>query len=243
MTASVESVRVESVSKIYGRQRALGGVNLELRAGELTALMGPNGAGKSTLIGILSTLVRPTSGRVRVGDLAEPRDVRAAIGVLAHEPLIYPELTAVENLRFWGGLYDVPDAPRRAAALLDHVGLDGAARTRPARTYSRGMLQRLSLARALLSDPKVLLFDEPFTGLDRAGAAALAEALARAKADGRVVLVATHDLDAIDGLADQVVVLRGGKVVLQERRAPPFSAAELRERVAAASAPLVVKAG
>src|SRR5262249_60706078 len=134
VTGTVESVRVESVSKIYGRQRALGGVSLELRAGELTALMGPNGAGKSTLIGILSTLVRPTSGRVRVGDLAEPRAVRGAIGVLAHEPLVYPELTAVENLRFWAGLYDVPDASARAAALLDHVGLDRAARGRPART-------------------------------------------------------------------------------------------------------------
>ena len=226
----IDVVRVEGISKIYGRHRALGGVSLELRAGELTALMGPNGAGKSTLIGILSSLVRPSGGRIRVGDLTEPRAVRAAIGVLAHEPLVYPELTATENLRFWAGLYDVPDAANRARTLLGSVGLDEAAWSRPARTYSRGMLQRLSLARALLSDPEVLLFDEPFTGLDRAGGAALAGALARAKVDGRVVLVATHDLEAIDGLADHAVILRAGKVALDERQDRPFSRDELRER-------------
>ena len=230
----ISSVRVEGVSKTFGRQRALGGVTIDLVAGRITALMGPNGAGKSTLIGILSTLVRPSGGRVRVGDLAEPRAVRRAIGVLAHEPLVYPELTATENLRFWAGLYDVPDGAAKARALLDHVGLDEGARGRPARTYSRGMLQRLSLARALLSDPQVLLFDEPFTGLDRAGAASLVTALARAKAERRVVLVATHDMDAVDGLADHLLILRAGKVAIDERRDAPFSGAELRERVSRA---------
>jgi heme exporter protein A len=228
----ITAVRVVGVSKSYGRQRALGGVTLELHAGRLTALLGPNGAGKSTLIGILSTLVRPSAGHVDVGGLATPREVRAKIGVLAHDSLVYPELTAVENLRFWGGLYDVPDVAGRAAALLDQVGLDAVARLRPARTYSRGMLQRLSLARALLSDPEVLLFDEPFTGLDRAGAAALAEALARAKAEGRVVLVATHDVEALDGLAEHVVVLQAGRVVVDEARVTGFSAGELRARAA-----------
>jgi heme exporter protein A len=227
----VHAVRVEGVSKLYGRQRALGGVSLELRAGRLTALMGPNGAGKSTLIGVLSTLVRPSAGRVDVGGLATPRAVRAAIGLLAHDSLVYPELSAVENLRFWGGLYDVPDVAARATRMLDEVGLDAGARFRPARTYSRGMLQRLALARALLPEPKVLLLDEPFTGLDRAGSDALGRALVRAKADGRVVLVATHDLEALDGLAEHVVVLKGGKVVLDEARATPFSAGELRARV------------
>jgi heme exporter protein A len=228
----IAAVRVEGVAKSYGRQRALGGVTLELVPGRMCALLGPNGAGKSTLIGILSTLVRPSAGRVDVGGLVASRDVRAAIGVMAHDSLVYPELTAVENLRFWGGLYDVPDLARRAAELLDQVGLDQAARLRPARTYSRGMLQRLSLARALLANPRVLLFDEPFTGLDRAGAAALARALARAKAEGRVVLVASHDFDALDGLAEHVVVLAAGRVVLDEARATAFSAGELRARAA-----------
>src|SRR5262249_39594207 len=133
--AVISRVLVEGVTKLYGRQRALGGVTIGLRPGRRTALMGPNGAGKSTLIGILSTLVRPSSGRVDVGGLDTPRAVRAAIGVLAHDSLVYPELSAVENLRFWGGLYDVPDVAARATAMLDEVGLDASARQRPARPY------------------------------------------------------------------------------------------------------------
>src|SRR5262249_2254759 len=118
----------------------------------------------------------------------------------------------------------------RVDGVLDEVGLDPGARTRPARTYSRGMTQRLALARALLPNPRVLLLDEPFTGLDRPGAQALAKALARAKSDGRVVVVATHDLDALDGLAEHIVVLGRGKVKLDEHRGAAMSAGELRER-------------
>jgi heme exporter protein A len=230
----IASVRLEGVSKLYGRQRALSGVSVELRRGRLTVLLGPNGAGKSTLVGVLSTLVRPTAGRVVIGDLHEPRAVRAAIGLLAHDALVYPELTAVENLRFWGRLYDVAELEARASALLDEVGLDAGARTRPARTYSRGMLQRLSLARALLPAPALLLLDEPFTGLDRSGQAALARALTRAKAEGRIVLVVSHDLEAVGGLAEHLIILRNGKVILDESREEPFSTAELRARATAA---------
>ncbi len=225
-----ERVRVEAVSKSYGRQRALSGVSFELARGRLCALLGPNGAGKSTLIGVLSSLVRPSSGRVVIGERAAGRDARAAIGLLAHDSLVYPELTAVENLLFWGRLYDVADAPARARTLLEEVGLMREAWTRPARTYSRGMLQRLSLARALLSSPSLLLLDEPFTGLDRQGAAALVRALVRAKEGGAVVLCATHDLEAVAGLCEHVVVLKAGRVVVDEARAEPFSREELRER-------------
>jgi heme exporter protein A len=232
--AAIDSVRLEGVSKLYGRQRALSGVTLEMTRGRLTVVLGPNGAGKSTLVGVLSTLVRPTAGRIIMGGLQEPRAIRAAIGLLAHDALVYPELTAVENLHFWGRLYDVPDLERRAAALLDEVGLDAQARARAARTYSRGMLQRLSLARALLPSPTLLLLDEPFTGLDRSGQAALGRALARAKAEDRIVVVVSHDLEAIGDLAEHLVILRAGKVVLDETREQPFSAAELRARAQAA---------
>lgn len=226
------AVRVEQVTKTFGRQRALSGVTLSLQPGRLTALLGPNGAGKSTLIGVLSSLVRPTSGRVVVGELTAPREVRAAVGLLAHDSLVYPELTAVENLEFWGRLYDVAGLPARIEALLSEVGLERGAWGRAARTYSRGMLQRLSLARALLPSPSLLLLDEPFTGLDRAGADALTRALATAKQSGATILCATHDLDALGGLAEHVVVLRGGKVVVDEARAEPFTHAELRARLA-----------
>jgi len=226
-------IRVSRLAKHYGRQRALAGVSLELRAGGVTVLLGHNGAGKSTLIGILSTLIRPTAGEVRWDPV--PALPRAEIGVLAHEAMVYGELTAVENLHFWGALHDVADLDRKTVALLDEVGLDDKARSRPARTFSRGMLQRLALARALLPDPKVLLLDEPFTGLDREGAASLSRVLRREKERGRTLLVATHDLEAVAGVGDHMVVLRNGKVALDELAAGAFSHEELRRRYEAAA--------
>jgi heme exporter protein A len=229
----VERVTLKAVTKLFGRQRALGGVDLELVPGRLCAVLGPNGAGKSTLIGVLSTLIRPSGGDVAYLIAGKPlsgQAVRAAIGVLAHESFLYGELNAVENLRFWGSLYDVADLGRRCDEALDEVGLEPDARSRPARTYSRGMLQRLALARALLHRPSVLLLDEPFTGLDRAGADALARVLSSARHDGRIVLVVTHDLEAIGGLVDHLVVLKRGKVVLDESTDSPFTAAGLKDR-------------
>ncbi len=128
--------------------------------------------------------------------------------------------TGIENLIFYGRLYGVVDAEARATALLDQVGLDAKARLRPARTYSRGMTQRLSLARALLHDPRILLLDEPFTGLDRTGAMALSRSMAQAKQRGCILLVVTHDLESIGGLTDHVVVLQRGRIVFEERRDP-----------------------
>jgi heme exporter protein A len=229
----IDAVTTTRLTKRYGRQRALAGVDLELRSGAVCALLGPNGAGKSTLLGILSTLVRPSAGEIayRAGadSVATGAALRAQLGVLAHDSFVYGELDAIENLTFWGRLYDVKDLEARAATLLEAVGLDARAQRRAARTYSRGMLQRLALARTLLHDPQVLLLDEPFTGLDRLGAAALSATLRRVKDEGRVVVVVTHDLDPLDGIADHLVCLRRGKVVYDERRAAGFAAAELKE--------------
>jgi heme exporter protein A len=229
----ISTIRAAKLAKRFGHQRALAGVDLELRAGSACALLGPNGAGKSTLLGILSTLVRPTAGEViyLAGDAERTIDgaLRAEIGVLAHASLCYGELDAVENLMFFGGLFGLPDLEARIAALLDEVGLDERARRRAARTYSRGMVQRLALARALIARPSLLLLDEPFTGLDRGGALALGQRLAAVKATGAIVLVVTHDLEAIAGITDHVVVLRRGQVSFDQRRDRGYDYAELKD--------------
>jgi heme exporter protein A len=218
----VDSVRIDKIAKRYGSERALAAVTLELTAGSMCALLGHNGAGKTTLLGVLSTLVRPSSGKVtyRAGkaELAGA-DIRREIGLLAHQSLCYGELTAIENLELVAGLYSVDGSPHAIAALLDRVGLDARARTRAARTYSRGMWQRLALARALLTRPSLLLLDEPFTGLDRDGALALGAQLGELKAAGAIVVVVTHDLEAIAGRADHVAILRRGQLVHEQRSA------------------------
>jgi heme exporter protein A len=205
----------------------------------MCALLGPNGAGKSTLLGILSTLIRPTGGEVvfRERDRpAEPGDaLRRQIGVLAHDPFVYAQLTGIENLLFYARLYGVAAPDERASHLLDAVGLDDEARRRPAGTYSRGMTQRLALARALLHEPRVLLLDEPFTGLDRTGSEALAATLRSARERGCILIVVTHDLEAIAGVSDHVAVLRRGKLVHEASRQESspgdggFSHGELKE--------------
>jgi heme exporter protein A len=214
----LDLVTIHKVAKRYGSERALAGVSLELRGGGMTALLGHNGAGKTTLLGVVSTLVRPTAGTVAykaAGKDLAGEDVRREIGMLAHASLCYGELTAYENLELFAGLYDLTDA--NPDALLDRVGLDKKARVRPARTYSRGMLQRLALARALLTRPSLLLLDEPFTGLDRDGALALGEQLGELKQHGTIVVVVTHDLEAIAGRTDHVAILRRGSLVFEER--------------------------
>ena len=214
----LDLVTIHKVAKRYGTERALAGVSLELRGKSMTALLGHNGAGKTTLLGVVSTLVRPSAGKVAykaAGKALEGEDVRREIGMLAHASLCYGELTAIENLELFAGLYDITDA--NPDALLDRVGLDKKARHRAARTYSRGMLQRLALARALLTRPSLLLLDEPFTGLDRGGALALGEQLGELKEQGTIVVVVTHDLEAIAGRTDHVAILRRGSLVFEER--------------------------
>jgi heme exporter protein A len=228
----LDRVTVAKVAKRFGHQRALGGVDVELRAGSVCALLGPNGAGKTTLLGVLSTLVRPSGGDVHYHEGGTPRKVddrlRRDIGVLAHASLCYGELDALENLRFFGRLYELAGLEERIRALLVEVGLEERAWTRPSRQYSRGMVQRLALARALLAAPSLLLLDEPFTGLDRGGAIGLGRRLAALKARGTIVLVVTHDLEAIAGITDHVVMLRRGQVAYDERR-DAYSYDDLKE--------------
>lgn len=228
----IDLVAIKGVTKRYGTERALANISLELRGGSVCALLGHNGAGKSTLVGILSTLAQATGGKVeyRSGErvLEGGSSLRREIGLLAHASLCYAELTAVENLQFAARLYDVALSAAQAEARLTEVGLVATAHHRVARTYSRGMWQRLALARALLAEPSLVLLDEPFTGLDRGGAMALGQSLGTLKKAGAVVVVVTHDLEAIAELTDHVVVLRRGAVIHQERKAG-YTYAELKD--------------
>ena len=218
--AALDRVQISKVGKRYGSERALASVTLELTARSMCAVLGHNGAGKSTLLGVVSTLIRPTGGTVAYharGSTVTGAEVRREIGMLAHASLCYADLSARENLAFIAGLYDVDGSPAAIDAVLDRVGLDRKARDRAARTYSRGMVQRVALARALLTRPSLLLLDEPFTGLDRDGALALGEQLGALRDGGAIVVVVTHDLEAIAGRTDHVAILRRGQLVFEER--------------------------
>lgn len=219
---------VAKVCKRYGRQRALADVTLSFAPGQVAAIVGPNGAGKTTLLGILSTLVRPTSGEVRLGDRPLGREARHLIGYVGHEPGVYPDLSARQNLALFASLYRLPAPDERVATMLERVDLHEVRHDLPARAFSRGMLQRLALARALLHEPELLLFDEPSSALDPAGAAWLVGELVRERAAGRTVILVTHDLDAAAQVASHVVVIRRGRVALERAQAGGFVASEVR---------------
>ena len=228
--ADIAPLHVANVGKIFGRHRALAGVSTTMNAGEITAILGPNGAGKSTLLAIVSTLQAPSSGAIRWGnvELRRGSPERSALGYVGHDPGLYMDLGALANLTLFAALYGVADGAARAASLLERVGLGGAPPQAPVRTFSRGMLQRLGLARALVHEPSILLFDEPSAALDPAGVTWLGTELQRERDKGRVVVLVTHDLDAAAALAEHVLILRRGRVVRDERRPGPWGAANLR---------------
>jgi ABC-type multidrug transport system ATPase subunit len=212
------SLTFSDVTRNFGRRRALYRVTLRCDAGEIVALLGPNGAGKSTLLSIASTLLEPTSGEVRYGEhLARQAGgaLRARIGVLGHDLYIYPELSASENLHFFGRVYGLADVPARVEAALARAEL-AHRRDDPVAGYSRGMRQRLALERALLHEPRLVLLDEPFTGLDDAATSALRGRLAGLRDVGCIVLITTHDLETIDGIVDRAVMLRNGRLATIE---------------------------
>jgi heme exporter protein A len=209
----MERVSAEALVKMYGPTRALGGVDLDFPSGAVTVVEGPNGSGKSTLLSILAQMTRPTAGRVRYGGLS-PRSpsLRRAIGVLAHQSMLYPDLTGRENLELAAGLYALRAGEVAIRGALERFEI-GAFVERPVRTYSRGQLQRVALARALLHAPRLLLLDEPSTGLDAHGTDRLREAVQAERARGAVIVLITHDPDLASGLADRRVRLERGRVV------------------------------
>jgi heme exporter protein A len=209
-------IHTKGLRKSYGAARVLDDVSLELRAGECLALLGPNGAGKTTLLRILATLLRPTAGELSVAGVdavRRPDAIRALVGMVAHGSYVYEDLTALENLRFWAVMagHDASEARLRAA--LQQVELDGVADER-ARTFSAGMKRRLGLGRVVLAEARLLLLDEPFTGLDRQGRKWLGEFLLGRKEAGSAVVMATHSFGRELGIADRVAILAGGRMVL-----------------------------
>jgi len=202
----------EGLRHAFGAVQALDDVSFTLQPGQTLAVFGPNGAGKTTLLKVLAGLIRPRAGRAQIDG------GRRAIGWIGHQPQLYAHLTVRENLRFWGSLYDVPlaDIERREADLLSRLGLKEHA-DRPVRALSRGLVQRVAIARALIHDPRVLLLDEPFTGLDRTAAEEFRRLLAEQAAGGRVTVLVTHNVEEGTELATDVAFMRAGRFV---QRAP-----------------------
>jgi len=209
------ALEARQLSVIYGRTRALAGVDLAVGWGERVALFGPNGAGKTTLLRTLASLTRPTTGSVLIGGQPIARDplrARRLVGVVAHQTYLYDELTARENLRFYARLYGVAAADQRVDAVLEQVGMYQRRDERVA-ALSRGMQQRLALARAVLHDPPILLLDEPDTGLDLASFQVLEALLLGSAGRERTVVLASHNLEQGLRLAHRVVLLVAGRVV------------------------------
>jgi heme exporter protein A len=215
------AIEVRKLTKSFGHQVALRAVDLDVAPGEFLTLFGPNGAGKTTLIRIVASLARPTSGTVWLGgqDLSKAAtSARRSIGLISHNPLLYGDLTPDENLSFFGRMYDLPDAARRIDRVLEQVGLT-ARRRDPVRTFSRGMIQRLAIARAILHDPDIMLLDEPYTGLDLQAADMLRDVLQELAASNRTVILTTHNLEQGLEMCDRAAILNRGKLAWTGERA------------------------
>jgi heme exporter protein A len=210
-TLALES---EDIRKTFGHFTALAGVTLSVARGEFLALFGRNGAGKTTFLKIAATLVRHTHGRLRVQGIDisdEPEQARRHIGFLSHNTYLYRDLNPVENLRFFARLYRLPDPEERIQSLLDRVGLRRRA-SDPVRAFSRGLHQRLGIARVMLHDPSLILLDEPYTGLDANAVETLNQMLDEAAAVGRTIVLTTHDLEQGLRAATRAVIIDKGRI-------------------------------
>ncbi|HSO11206.1 MAG TPA: heme ABC exporter ATP-binding protein CcmA [Anaerolineales bacterium] len=213
-------ITVKKLVKRFGFKTVLRGLDFEVQPGEFVALLGPNGAGKTTFLRILASLSRPSLGDVKVAGYHLPHEaaaVRARLGVVSHLPLLYGDLTAEENLRFYGRMYNISGLEPRITEVLEMVGLENRRRDL-VRTYSRGMQQRLAIGRAVLHDPDVMLFDEPYTGLDQDASSMLDEVLKTVAAKGRTVVMTSHDLARAEDLATRFDILSRGIIVASTTR-------------------------
>ena len=190
-------LRASQITKDFGHRSIVKNATLSVNPGEVVTIFGPNGAGKTTLIKILATLLKPTSGELEIEGtdaVADYSDVRSALGVVVHEMLAYPAFSPYENLRFFGQMYGVEQLEHRVTTLLAEVGLQRFAHE-PLHIFSRGMTQRVMIARALLHYPSVLLFDEPFSGLDASAKQFVLERIAQEKQNGKGIVITTHNTE------------------------------------------------
>ena len=212
------AIEVTNLTKSFGSFYALRGLSLSVATGECVTIFGPNGAGKSTFLKILSSISRPTDGQIRINDYQlkeHSHKTRHQIGLIGHQTFLYDDLTATENLLLYARLYNIAAAQDRVRQALAEVGLAQRASNR-VREFSRGMQQRLAIARAMLHEPEILFLDEPYTGLDQHAATMLTEWLQKLRSKQRTILLVTHDLGQGLAMADRVVIFLNGRIVWQE---------------------------
>ena len=217
MTDATPIITAANVIKQFGRFAALRGVTTEFGAGKFYAILGDNGAGKTTLLRIIAGLARPTGGYVSILGMS-PRQACRAIGYMAHPSLLYDEMSGMENLRYFARLYAIDDD--NCVQAIRRVALDPAL-SRPVGQYSQGMRQRMSLARAILHDPKILLLDEPFSNVDAQSAREMVTLLTRMRDAGKTILLVTHQASLLEGAANKFVWMRAGQVVECTNNLPP----------------------
>ena len=213
-------IEVKKLVKRFGLKTVLRGLDFQVQPGEFVALLGPNGAGKTTFLRILASLSRPSMGIVDIAGYSLPRQaaaVRARLGVVSHMPLLYDDLTGEENLTFYARMYGIENASARITEVLEMVGLE-ARRRDLVRTFSRGMQQRLAIGRAVLHDPDVMLFDEPYTGLDQDASSMLDGVLRTVAGQGRTVVMTSHDLARAEDLATRFDILSRGVIAASSTR-------------------------
>jgi heme exporter protein A len=207
-------IEIKKLTKQADNKLILRGIDLSITQGETVAILGPNGAGKSTLLKVLATLIKPTSGLVKINGLDLKKDhieVKKLFGYLPHSSLLYDHYTPLENLVFFGNLYGVKDVENRAKNLVNEVGLSFFI-NEPVKNFSRGMIQRIAIARAIIHEPKIMLLDEPHTGLDQGAITILNNVVLSMKEKGCTTLMVTHDFKQAAAICDRIIIVKNGKI-------------------------------
>ncbi|MEH7107244.1 MULTISPECIES: heme ABC exporter ATP-binding protein CcmA [Bacillaceae] len=208
-------IEINKLTKQADNKLILRGVDLSIQKGETVALLGPNGAGKSTLLKVLASLIKPTSGTIRMNGLdlkKQQNEIKKLLGYLPHSSLLYDHYSPLENLVFYGKLYGVHNVEEKAISLVKDVGLSFFL-NEPVKNFSRGMIQRIAIARAIIHEPKILLLDEPHTGLDQGAIAILNHVILNMKEKGTTTLMVTHDFKQAAEICDRIIILKNGKMV------------------------------